>query len=61
MSNKKLNGFKFFQKFLDKLSKAAKKFAQPETIIVEARLNHFFDLPEAKQCEIIKHYLTKNL
>jgi len=61
MSNKKLKGFKFHLEFLDKLREIGEKFKQPDTTIVECALEHFFFLPESKQKELIKKFLTKNL
>jgi len=61
MSNKKLKGFKFHLELLDQLRETGEKFNQSDTTIVEAALNHFFSLPESKQKELIKKFLTKGL
>ena len=61
MSNKKLKGFKFHLELLDQIRETGEKFKQPDTTIVESALEHFFSLPETKQKELIKKFLTKNL
>lgn len=61
MQVKKLKGFKFFPEFIKQLAKTAQTFSIPETKVLESATEHFFDLPEDKQREIIKKYLTKNL
>lgn len=61
MQVKKLKGFKFFPEFIKRLAKAAQTFSIPETTVIESATEHFLNLPEDKQREIIKKYLTKNL
>lgn len=60
-TNKKLKGFKLHPKDLQLLAKLAKQFDVPQTTLIEVSLAQFFALPEARQRELLKAFLTRHL
>lgn len=70
MSIKKLNknitgskpvGIRMPLNLIDAWEKLAKSINQSKAVVVESALYNLLSLPESKQKEIIKNYLTKDL
>jgi hypothetical protein len=61
MSTNKLKGFRLSDQFVKLVEKSSKAYNLDQSRLIEALLFHFQNLAEAKQKEIIKEYLTKDL
>jgi len=61
MSTTKLKGFHLPSDLIKKFSMYCKSIPIPESRFIEALIENFFSLPESKQKELIKKFLTKGL